>query len=192
MPWQQILNGATGLAALVIVLGVGLAVAILAKAADAFGRRLEAETKHLELSRQIGLESQAKFLDMTRKALLERTDNVDQALRASREGVYKTLWKKTEKLPKWPRNDSLTYQELKALSSELQSWYFGEGGIYLSESARGIYSGVQEAIERLLPGKDLTLPVSDPDYEVIRAQCSRLRTELTKDLYSRREAPELR
>jgi hypothetical protein len=113
------------------------------------------------------------------------------ALRANRETVYKTLWKKLELLPQWPRNANLTYRDLDALSAEMRNWYFGEGGIYLSEKARNAYGIVQKALVESLVAADPASKVGDIQYEAIRVHCSALRSELTEGLYSRREAPVL-
>jgi len=62
--------------------------------------------------------------------------------------------------------------------------------MYLSRSAREAYGNVQEALGTVLAErKDGT--VSAPDYDAVRTQCSNLRNELTNDLLSRREAPDL-
>jgi hypothetical protein len=70
-------------------------------------------------------------------------------------------------------------------------WYFERGGIFLSESARDAYFEVQKCINASLE-KNQTGRVSDHDYKAIRALCSALRTELTNDLLSRREAPSVK
>lgn len=175
MPWEQLLNGASGVAAIAIVVGVMFAIAILNKSADAFGRRLDAEVQHLVDSRRIALEGQNKYLELTRRLLLERTESVDADLRKNRETVYRSLWKKTAALPQWPRNDGLTYGDLVKMSGQFRDWYFNEGGLYLSKSARDAYGQAQGAITAVTDGRDSATRVNDADYEAIRIHCSNLR-----------------
>jgi len=77
---------------------------------------------------------------------------VDQSLRTNRETIYKSLWKKLEKLSKWPLNKDLAYQDLDTLLIEMKNWYFEEGGIYLSKKARGANGIVQKAIVEAFSG----------------------------------------
>jgi hypothetical protein len=101
------------------------------------------------------------------------------------------LWKKTAALPQWPRNNGLTYGDLVKMSGQFRDWYFNEGGLYLSKSARDAYGQAQGAITAVTDGRDSATRVNDADYEAIRIHCSNLRNELTEDLYTRRDVPGL-
>ena len=59
----------------------------------------------------------------------------DTDLHTHRIQVYTELWNKTGTLPQWPRNRELTYRDLQTLTAELCSWYFEQGGMYLSTIA---------------------------------------------------------
>jgi hypothetical protein len=84
----------------------------------------------------------------------------------------------------------LTYRDLLVLSKELKTWYFETGGMYLSAKARATYGDLQQEITSVLQeGTEGML--RDRDYDVVRLRCSALRSELTADLLSRREAPEI-
>jgi hypothetical protein len=111
--------------------------------------------------------------------------SVDLAVHRSRGEVYKVVWEKTGLLSKWPRRAGVKYSDLRTLSEELRNWYFLVGGLYLSDSARAAYGNLQEALNdpRRPQGAD---NVSDSDYELVQISCSKLRTELTHDLLSRK------
>src|ERR1700674_417918 len=112
---------------------------------------------------------------------------VDEGLRDTRLALYRVLWKKTELLPKWPRRTDVTYENLRDLSEELRDWYFGDGGIFLSRTARKSYGKLQDTIDGILtqPAKG---EITDPDYDKVRFRLSKLRSQLTDDLLSRRGA----
>lgn len=111
---------------------------------------------------------------------------IDENLREKRLAVYKTLWEKTKILPKWPKNPDVTYENLHKFSGELRDWYFDEGGIYLTAESRKAYEVVQDKLSEVVGDhQDITI-ISEGDYESIRVSCSSLRTELTRDLQSRK------
>lgn len=116
---------------------------------------------------------------------------VDVDLRLRRIAVYEPLWKLTALLPRWPRNDDLSYEELHRFSQALRQWYFDGGGMYLSRTtnANGYYP-LQLALEKLLSQhKTGKLSHESPDdYGAIRDCCSTLRSHLAADIASRRDA----
>jgi hypothetical protein len=126
---------------------------------------------------------------MIQTALALRT-KVDESLRADRMAAYKVLWKKMELLPMWPRATDVTYQELDDLSKEFRDWYFSQGGFLLSAKAQKAYGKMQQQIcDAVDEDASTKAPsVSEADYKAIRDRCSALRTELTRDLFSRRRA----
>ena len=77
------------------------------------------------------------------KSALEMRSKIDEALLHKRTELYKVLWDKTKILPKWPREDNVTYEKLICFSTELRKWYFDGGGLYLSRSAQRAYAKVQ-------------------------------------------------
>jgi hypothetical protein len=116
--------------------------------------------------------------------VLNARSKIDESLRLERLRVYKPLWTKTGVLPQWPRKEGVTYGALHDVSKAFRAWYFEEGGIYLSKQARVVYGNVQEALNTL-GVHEASEVISDADYENLRVQFSKLRTELTKDLLSR-------
>jgi len=111
--------------------------------------------------------------------------SLDLAIYKRREEAYKELWKHTAHIPKWPPREDLKFPELRAFSEELRHWYFEIGGVYLSDSARRAYGNLQEALNS--PGLAAkAAPLKGPDYSALQDLCSKLRTELTHDLLSRK------
>jgi hypothetical protein len=78
----------------------------------------------------------ATWLGSVWKERIERHENllgqIDVDLRTRRIDAYETLWASTKILPKWPRNDGVTYEQLRQFSETLRDWYFGTGGMFLS------------------------------------------------------------
>ncbi|TGX56134.1 hypothetical protein E5A73_03275 [Sphingomonas gei] len=167
MPWNSLLAGATGGAAIFIVFvllfGQGLIGSLL--------KLIDTRTRQIELRNDL---------------LLRAMDGYDLQLSKTREARYLELWTLTAPIPKWPRNPGLTFARLEKLSRELRDWYFAGGGLYLSQEARKVYGGAQKAIcRRLGPRGDAEVP--DQVYDAIQQALSRLRTTLTNDLATRRE-----
>jgi hypothetical protein len=113
---------------------------------------------------------------------------VDTDLRTRRIPMYAELWEKTAVLPQWPQNKELEYRDLQQLTLSLRDWYYKSGGMYMSEPAQKAFREVQESIASVLAHKQAAT-VSPTDYKTVRDKCSTLRTRLTDDLLSRREAP---
>jgi hypothetical protein len=107
---------------------------------------------------------------------------VDASLIRKRERLYRQLWRMTSVLPRWPSSHACTYTDITHLDGVLKDWYFDGGGLYLSEQARSAY-GVLRASMDALPERLGVL--SDVDYERLFQAATKLRTELTKDLFSR-------
>jgi len=114
---------------------------------------------------------------------------IDLDLRKRRVEVYGELWKYTALLPKWPRAEDVTYEQLRALSQNLRKWYYEIGGMYLSRTAHDeAYGPLQGAIAKVL-GEGRSGALSPADYEAVRQKCSALRSQLAADIESRRDSP---
>lgn len=167
MPWDSLLAGATGGAAIfivfVVLLGHGLVNSLL--------KLIDTRTHQIEMRNEL---------------LLKAMDGYDQQLSQTRETRYLELWALTAPLPKWPRNEGLTYGRLEKLTHELRDWYFGGGGLYLSKEARDVYGDAQTAICAALgPRGDAEVP--GEIYDSLQKALSLLRNTLTIDLATRRE-----
>jgi len=114
---------------------------------------------------------------------------VDLDLRQRRMQVYPELWKATSLLPKWPYDETVTYEQLRELSNALRRWYYETGGLYLSRTTHEkAYGPLQGAITSAISdGK--TGRLSREDYEAVRRRCSLLRSHLAADIESRRDSP---
>jgi hypothetical protein len=114
---------------------------------------------------------------------------IDESLRDARIEAYKPLWELTKRIPQWPRATDVTYDKLYNLSENLRDWYFDTGGLYLSRKAQKAYGYVQKEITNVVgQEKSSEDHIADGEYDAIRDRCSALRTELTKDLLSRKRA----
>jgi hypothetical protein len=88
-------------------------------------------------------------------------------------------------LPRWPQRTDVTYAQLRALSEELRQWYYFVGGVYLSDPARQAYGDLQKELNEP-PRAPNSNVLSPPDYRLLMNLCSKVRTELTHDLLSRK------
>jgi hypothetical protein len=161
MPWAEILGGATGGFATIIVLGVLFGQKI-------FDALLATAIKRSEDVRQL-------------------LSDVDLDLRRSRAAPYQALWCLTRRLPLWPKDTTVTCADMRTFSGELRDWYFAGGGMWLSRESRKAYESLQTRLQGFQSRDGLL-----DEYEAVRVLCSQLRSELTRDLSSRRPPiPEL-
>ena len=91
----------------------------------------------------------AGFLALLNAGISARA-GVDETLRSQRLELYPKLWSATAAVSRWPRVD-VTRGSLDELHRALRSWYYySNGGLFLSESARARYGDVQDLIDTLL------------------------------------------
>lgn len=105
-----------------------------------------------------------------------------------RARLYPDAWTLTGLLPRRPEK-ALSFDNLEQFASDLEAWYYKEGGIYLSGGARRAYSLLQDELYRVKNARGDQLDLSSEQYKEVRESCSAFRTWLTKDLLSRRRAP---
>lgn len=111
----------------------------------------------------------------------------DTSLRDLRIAAYAILWKDLEALAKYARLEPLDKEEAAALAATLKTWYFGTGGLYLSERTRQDYFALLDGLETVATDvKDRLRPEDD---EFLRVLGSRLRTGMTADVGTRRTYP---
>lgn len=110
----------------------------------------------------------------------------DEFLRHARGEVYRDLWRLTGLFSSYPRR-TIARENLQRLHEELRDWYFAGGGMYLSVEARDAYIAAQEMLRDVLAASpDAPLPAET--VATLSTALSRVRTELTIDLGSRRRA----
>jgi hypothetical protein len=176
MPWDYLLGGA-GIAGFALVLGLLLAKKLIDSSVETGAKRIQSVFAQAEESHRVQL-----ALGST----------VDLDLRQRRTEAYADLWRLTELLPEWPREDTVTYEKLELFSRNLRTWYFRKGGMYLSHTARERYGAVQKEIAQVLKHHGTSNQrIVEDDYEAVRQRCSEMRTALTDDLISRRAAPQI-
>ena len=126
-----------------------------------------------------------------RRNVLAQASAFDTDLRERRIPVYTELWRLTRLLPQWPRATGLTGHHFRSFSENLRKWYFSGGGMYLSSESVKAYKRLQNQLAHFLERRTLSEPISGQEYDRFRKYCSALRTELTKDIVSRRAPPHL-
>jgi hypothetical protein len=112
---------------------------------------------------------------------------IAEELREQRLRPYRDVWAQTALFSRWPWTDA-TYGRVKSFHLDLRQWYYGAGGMLMSENARARYGHVQDVAAALveLGGPDDT--VLEPEhYEPLMQACSAFRTALTEDLESRQQ-----
>jgi hypothetical protein len=127
----------------------------------------------------------AGILALVNSAISARA-GIDENLRDKRLAVYPALWTVSGAFSRWPEQ-TVTREALEKLHQDLRSWYYADGGIFLSETARARYGDVQELIAELL--KDGGGPhdvLEHASYTDLKLTASAMRTALTEDLNTRR------
>ena len=123
------------------------------------------------------------------KNKIDYSHEVRSELWNKRFEAYIRIWKLTQLIPMWPKNDKLTYQVLYEISTHFQHWYFQDGGILLSAPGHKRYGDMQETIDRILSTHDKTTMaslVSIENYNLVQSACSAFRTAITDELLSRK------
>ena len=114
----------------------------------------------------------------------------DLALRNERLAAYRELWRRLEPLAKYFRAEEVTYRRLQRLGTDLRSWYFHTGGIYLTAHSRDAYFHLQDGLRDSVEarGEELDRELDPHAFEDLRERSSRLRTSLVSDVRTRRES----
>ena len=124
------------------------------------------------------------------QAILNFNSQVVSDLWKKRYESYLVFWKLTGFLPKYPRKDTVTYNDLLRKSREMRDWYFDNGGILLSDNTKYDYFKLQEEILIMAPydSPELISIKNEngkvDEYEKVRQLFSKVRTGMTKDLNS--------
>ena len=124
------------------------------------------------------------------KTRLELAVEYDKKLQDSRLEAYKKLWALLEPLARFGRDRPVTYADLREVSDRTRSWYFRDGGIYLTRASRGPYFRWKEVMQPLLENKQLAekpdQPIAESQLGAIIAAGSTLRTSLSDDIGTKR------
>jgi hypothetical protein len=131
----------------------------------------------------------------------------DADLRTRRIEAYGDLWRRLEPLAKYAKKASFSKEDARLLAESLRTWYFEQGGLFLTAAARADYFALQKLLTHLLggwgwgpsgqenllthllggwgwgpSGQENLLPATR---EHLRTYGSRLRTSLTRDVGTR-------
>jgi hypothetical protein len=115
----------------------------------------------------------------------------DENLRVLRLQHYPDLWATTEAVSRWRPRTIVDRSGLDDLQRTLGSWYFGQGGLFMSERSAARYGDVQALIAALLAAGTNTAVtyVLIPDrYRDLMETASSLRMSLMDDLDTRRRS----
>lgn len=110
----------------------------------------------------------------------------DKDLRARRIPAYTLLWQLTDLFPKYGHTSGPTGTEVRSLTISLRDWYFGGGGMFLSQNARDRYFALQDTLSEVFTSVP-DAQVDDTTYERVRKSCSDLRSALVRDVGTRHE-----
>jgi len=106
----------------------------------------------------------------------------DRELRAHRIEAYMSLYRRTDKLPRYWRTNPKR-MELSDFSEAFEGWYFGEaGGLFLSDQARDAYLSMLAVMATVAgegPGED---QLSNEDTERLWRAGQALRRRLAADI----------
>jgi hypothetical protein len=117
---------------------------------------------------------------------------VSEKIWDERYKVYPILWDLSKFVPKFPPIKGITYTKLNTLSESLREWYFVyKGGVLLSDNSKEAYINLQYEINKIInvaKNKDdeISMDGCHSEYYLIQGYFSKLRTELTIDLMSRK------
>lgn len=135
------------------------------------------------------LSSALTYFSTRSKIRLDLTVEYDKDLRKKRLELYKELWPKTKPLAEFSAEAPVTFDVIKAVSSDMRDWYFAEGGIYLSRRSRGPYfnlkSFMQEILDDTTLQQDHAKPIHGPRLKKILVAARELRTSLSDDIRAR-------
>ncbi|MCC6411163.1 MAG: hypothetical protein IT270_05870 [Saprospiraceae bacterium] len=121
------------------------------------------------------------------KYFADAEKSISDELWKLRKEKYQLLWVILKKMPKWPARKDFTFQNLRTLSDEMKDWYFEEGGMLLTTESVLAYRLLQERMAAYYEREqELEKLMDKNDYYIIINLCSKLRTQLTRDLLSRK------
>ncbi|RPJ51603.1 MAG: hypothetical protein EHM21_02320 [Chloroflexi bacterium] len=108
-------------------------------------------------------------------------------LRAKRIDEYRRLWQLTEVFPRYERPQGLFIKDLQCFQTNLQKWYFQQGGLFLSDRSQPAYFAVkkllQDTIKKCKPEDPVETNTDEEIYQAVRS----LRRALAEDVGTRKQ-----
>lgn len=124
------------------------------------------------------------------KVRLDLAAQYDKSLQEKRLETYKELWAMLEPLARFGRTEPVTYEVIRSISEQTRSWYFHQGGIYLTERSRKPYFRWKEVMQPVLdagpPAEQPNREIDETRLEIILKAGSTLRTALSDDIGTKR------
>lgn len=112
----------------------------------------------------------------------------DADLRKRRIKAYQDLWKRLEPLSKYVPA-TFSYADVNDLAKSMRTWYFHDGGLFLSTAARNDCFALQDILSYITDGwgweTNDRLSLTPAAREILRTYGSRLRTGMTLDVGTR-------
>jgi hypothetical protein len=104
-----------------------------------------------------------------------------QRLLEVRTDSFRRLWKVTGHIPQNPEAVELRAFRAREVVTELNRWYFDDGGMFLTAACRSDYFNLVEKLQPYMASKPMTSEAYPPIYEA----ASKLRETLAKELDAR-------
>jgi hypothetical protein len=121
------------------------------------------------------------FLTTRAQMRRELEHTYDQELRTRRVESYMSLYKRTDKLPRYWETNPLR-SEMQGWVQAFDDWYFGEaGGMFLSDKARQAYHDALDVIAAVSDGPQETT-LTDPEIDRLWRAGQALRRTLAADV----------
>ena len=121
---------------------------------------------------------------LTHRAQLRREleYTYDRELRARRVEAYVSLYRRTDKFPRyWPTLPAR--KDINSWSQSFDDWYFGEaGGLFLSNDARKAYLAMLDETAAVATGESPDIPLSDEEVQRLWRVGQALRRQLAADI----------
>lgn len=130
------------------------------------------------------------FRNDRRLSILSERFSTDRDLRNLRLRQYQKLWSCFEVIPKKP-DPYPDRTQLDELRRGLVTWYYKEGGLLVTDATRDAIFALRDRLAVLTSpeeGSRSSRERIESEYGDIFALASSLRTQMTKDVFSRTEA----
>jgi len=115
----------------------------------------------------------------------------DKDLRKLRITQYAKLYSNFVVIARYSRERDPTYQDLKNLAGQMRDWFFGEGGLCLSEQSRPVYFEFKKLLDATVTSAgtvDMNTPVKGDRLREIVDAGSKVGAALAADVGTRKSA----
>jgi hypothetical protein len=106
----------------------------------------------------------------------------DRDLRAERVTVYKELWKRSERLPRYHPRGNPTGSAVEQVIEDFHQWFFEVGGLFLSDKARSAYFDMMNRLREIADTYGEADAISDDNVSDLYGLAEDLRIQLVSDV----------